>query len=129
MAKLWKSRSLLTEEVQHAIARKLFRLFSVASIVVLVSGLLTAASAPPPNVIGQVEATMTFCGQADPPSADKYKEFAKKLTRDMSEKELADARNSKDYKDIYDAITTELQKASPDEAREGCRAILKSDKK
>ena len=86
-----------------------------------------APAAPPisPHVVGQVEAMVAFCVKADSKSADKYKEWGKSQVSELSEKELAEIRDSEDYKTMFKFTTTLLQKAPADRAVEGCRAGLK----
>ena len=91
--------------------------------------LTLAASSMPAAALGQIEATVNFCVQADSKGADQYKELGKAMVRDMTPKELADARNSSEYKDSYDAITAELKKIPADKVVEGCRAALQPEKK
>jgi len=42
----------------------------------------------------------------------------------MSEKELAEARESAEYKENYSAITSQLDKLPTDKAVESCRAAV-----
>jgi hypothetical protein len=87
-----------------------------------------APAAPPltPQAIGQVEATVDFCVKADAKSADKYKELGKSQVAGLSEKDLAEIRDSDDYKAMFKLTTTLLQKAPSDRAAEGCREMLKN---
>src|ERR1700688_1896648 len=99
---------------------KLYRVLALAAVTVLPQ---LALAAPPvtPKALGSVEATISFCSRVDSKNADKYKEFGKVVTRDMSEKELAEARSSSDYKETFDSITAELEKVSTEKAVEACR--------
>jgi len=107
---------------------KLYGWLSLAALCALPQ-VTRAAPAVPPKALGSVEATVKFCAQADSKSADKYKEWGKLLVREMSEKELAEARSSSDYKETYETITAELEKIPSDKAVETCRAALtQSDK-
>jgi len=109
----------------------MMKLFGTLSLAALIALPLLALAAPPvpPKALGSVEATVNFCVRVDSKSADKYKEWGKSLVRDMSEKELADARDSSDYKETYDAITVELDKVPTEKAVEACRASLKESNK
>jgi hypothetical protein len=100
---------------------KLYRALGLAAVIAL-SQLALAAPPVPPKALGQVDATVSFCSRVDSKNAEKYKEFGKALTRDMSEKELTEARSSNDYKETYDAITAELEKIPVEKAVEACRA-------
>jgi len=80
------------------------------------------------DAFGRVEATLDSCTQADPAGAPKYQERKKALVKDASEKEVAEARGSQEYKDAYDATTTEIGKQPKDKVVEACTAFLKGDK-
>lgn len=66
---------------------------------------------------------LNFCGHADSKSTERYKKWAKLLVREMSEKELDDARSSSQYEETYEAVTSELEKIPADDAVEGCRTF------
>ena len=102
---------------------KLYYVLGLATFVVL-SQFTLAAPAIPANALGQVEATINFCVRADAKSVDKYKEWGKAIVAGMSEKELAEARESAEYKENYSTITSQLEKAPADKAVESCRAAL-----
>ena len=48
--------------------------------------------------------------------------------KDATEKEVAEARQSQQYKDAYEAVSTELGKEPKEKAAEACAASLESDK-
>src|ERR1700674_1275429 len=104
-----------------------FRTLCIAALISAAPQLTPAAPAVAPKTIGHIEAVVNFCSRIDSESADKYKELGKQVVRDMSEKELADARNTDEYKESYEAIITELEKAPADKATKGCRSMLKAD--
>jgi hypothetical protein len=90
---------------------------------------LALAKLPMTNdVLGKAEGTLDFCAQVDPPAASKYQERKKSLVRGAPEKEVVEARKTKDYKDGYDWIINELGKATKDQAVETCAAVLQGDK-
>ena len=90
---------------------------------------LALAKLPFPNdAFGRIEATLESCTKADPAGAPKYQERKKALVKDVPEKELAEARASQEYKDAYDATTTEIGKQPKDKVVEACTAFLKGDK-
>lgn len=107
---------------------KFYRILCL-SAVIAVPQFTPASPAVPPNALGQVEATVNFCSKVDSKSADKYKEWGKRVISGMSEKELSDARNSSEYKESYEMITNELGKIPAEKAVEGCRAALKEANK
>ena len=86
--------------------------------------LILGASSVPPAALGQVEATINFCSKVDSSSAAQYKEWGKRLVANMTEKELKEARDSSEYKQNYDSITSQLEKVPADKAVQNCRAAL-----
>jgi len=74
----------------------------------------------PVKALGQIEGTLDFCSQLNPKAAAKYKERGKALVGNVSEKDLAQARNSGEYKDSYNWIDGELRKVSKDDAVKAC---------
>src|SRR5262245_21855467 len=76
------------------------------------------------DAFGKVEGTLDFCAQVDPHSASKYQERKKALVKDVPQKEVDEARESKEYKDAYDWVTDELGKAPKDQAVQACSAYL-----
>jgi len=102
---------------------KLYYVLGLATFAVL-SQFTLAAPAIPSSALGQVEATINFCVRADAKSADRYKEWGKAIVAGMSEKELAEARESAEYKENYSAITSQLDKLPTDKAVESCRAAV-----
>jgi hypothetical protein len=107
---------------------KLYPVLGLAAIL-SIPQLALAAPPVPPKALGSVEATIDFCSRVDSKSADKYKEWGKLLVRDMTEKELAEARGSSEYKETYDALSAELEKLPKEKAVDGCRASLKESTK
>ena len=106
---------------------RIHRIFCLGAALLLPQLLL--AKLPFPNdAFGTVEATLDSCAKVDPPSAPKYQEVKKALVRDVPEKEVADARATRQYRDAYDATTTEIGKQAKDKVVEACTASLKGDK-
>jgi hypothetical protein len=77
-----------------------------------------------PKMLGFVEATLTFCGKADPGSAEKYKAREKAFVGDATDEELAKARSSSEYKDSYDSTASDLEKAPKEQTVKACTAFL-----
>jgi uncharacterized membrane protein len=89
-----------------------------------------AATPPlPPPVLGQLEASVSFCIQVDTKFADKYKELGKKLVVDISEKEVAEARASAGYKEGFNTMTAQLKELPKEKAVDACRASLRESTK
>ena len=103
---------------------KYFRNFCLTAVLIAVPQMAPAAPPMEPMTLGGLEATVDFCKQVDSKSAAKYDELDKKFTEGMTEKEIADARASKDYKDAHAAITAALKKTPADKAVETCRGLL-----
>jgi hypothetical protein len=102
---------------------KILRTVGLSAILALPP--LAMAKLPVPNeVLGKVEGALDFCSQTDPQSADKYQEKKKAFAQGASEKELTEARASKEYKENYDAARDELRKEPKEDAKQTCAAAL-----
>jgi hypothetical protein len=86
------------------------------------------AKLPPNSAFGQLEATIDYCAQSDASSAPKYHELKKRITEAAQEKEVAEARKSKEYKESYDAMSEALAKAPNEQVIKACRSLLDSKK-
>jgi hypothetical protein len=103
---------------------KIFRTLCLGAAIVIPQ--LALAKLPFSNdAFGRVEATLDSCTRADPAGAPKYQERKKSLVKDVPEKEVAEARTSQEYKDAYEATTTEIGKQPKEKAVEACTASLK----
>ena len=80
------------------------------------------------SVFGKVESTLDYCSQVDPPMAPKYEAKRKALVEGLPEKEVAEARQTQEYKDGYNEAKTELSKQSKDEVTSTCKALVQSEK-
>jgi hypothetical protein len=102
---------------------KMHRILCLGAALVLPQ--LALAELPFTNdAFGKVEATLDFCVQADPQGASKYQERKKELVRDVPEKEVAEARQSHEYRDAYDGVTAELGKVPKAQAVKACSDFL-----
>ncbi len=104
---------------------KFYRTLCLAAAIA-VPQIMPATESVPPRALGQVEATVNFCAQADSQRADQYQQWGKTITQGMTEKELADARQSGEYKDSYNTITDQLNNIPKEKAPENCHAALDS---
>lgn len=86
------------------------------------------AKLPPNPAFGQLEATIDYCAQADASSATRYHDLKKRVAEDADEKEVSDARKSKEYKESYDAMTEALAKVPNEQVIKACRSLLDSKK-
>jgi len=100
---------------------KMNRLASFAAAV-LISQFALAKVPYTNEQFGKLEGTLDFCAQADAPSAEKYQARKKQLAKDATESELAEARDSEDYKKGYGWISEELSKASKEDVMKACKA-------
>ena len=88
---------------------------------------LALAELPLPNeLFGTLEGQLDFCSKVNPQSAARYQEPKKILVRGASEKEVAEARASKEYKEGYDSVTEDLSKQPKGEAAKMCAEALET---
>lgn len=77
-------------------------------------------------VLGQLEAVFEHCGRISPASAERYKEFAKALTGNAKDKDLAEARKSAEYRDAHDAASEQIGNLPKEESDKACAEGLQS---
>src|SRR5271169_5950663 len=80
------------------------------------------------DAFGKVEGILNYCATINSESAVKYQDAAKAFVKGLPEKEVTEARKTAEYKDSYDGITTELDKAPKDATIQTCKAALESKK-
>jgi len=102
---------------------KIHRILCLFAVIALPQ--LAQATLPPNSALGQVEGTLDFCAQVDPPSAAKYEERKKLLVQGQPENEVAEARKTTEYKEAYDSISEALGKVPKDQAVKSCSDFLK----
>jgi hypothetical protein len=73
---------------------------------------------------GRTEGTLDFCAKVHPEAAPQYQERKKAMAGDVPEKELAEARGAKEYKDAYEEISAKLGEVQKDQAVAACKAYL-----
>lgn len=102
---------------------KINRMLCLGAAIALTQSAL--AELPVTNgTLGQTESMVELCSKVNPKSADKYKERGKALVGEASDKDLADARTAKEYKDSYNLVKTTLGKLSKDAAVKICTEVL-----
>jgi hypothetical protein len=74
----------------------------------------------------KVERTLSFCSELDPSSTAKYQEVAKRYLGSAPEKELAEARNTPEYKEAYESNGALLAEMPKEHIIEACSAFLKA---
>jgi len=71
-------------------------------------------------VLGQLEAVLEHCGRVNAANAEGYKSFAKGLTGTATEKELAEARKSAEYREAHAAASEQIGKLPKKEQDKAC---------
>src|SRR5258705_11783041 len=71
-------------------------------------------------VLGQLEAVFEYCGRVNPASAERYKGFIKGLTGNATDKDLAEARSSAEYRDAHEAASDQIGKLPKEESDKAC---------
>lgn len=89
---------------------------------------IAEAKLPPNPSFGQLEGTIDYCAQADAPSAAKYQDLKKRLVEDVQEKDVNEARKTKEYKESYDSMTEALGKVPNEQVIKACRSLLEYKK-
>ena len=102
--------------------------FAFVSALLVLAPLALAKLPVPNDTFGQLESALDFCAQVDPGEASKYQEKKKGLAQAATEKEVAEARASQEYKDAYAANTDNMSKEPKDEVKKTCTAALEADK-
>jgi hypothetical protein len=74
----------------------------------------------------KVERTLGFCSELNPESAAKYQEMAKRYVENVPERELAEARNTPEYKEAYESNGALLADMPKEHVIEACNAFLKA---
>lgn len=100
---------------------KMNRVMSFA-VAVLISQFAFAKLPYTNEAFGKLEGTLDFCGQLDAQSAEKYLQRKKLLAKDATEAELAEARDSEEYKKSYHWVSDELPKVPKADAMKACKA-------
>jgi hypothetical protein len=102
---------------------KIYRILCLGAAIVIPQ--LALAKLPfTEDVFGKSEGTLDFCAQVNVESAPKYQARKRALVRDVPDKEITEARDTKEYKDAYNWITSELKKVQKDQVVEACTASL-----
>jgi hypothetical protein len=84
-----------------------------------------AISAP---ALATAEATLDFCAQADPKSADRYWQQAKVLLQQLSEKTAAEVRKSDEYRQAYDSAAEMIGRVPQQDAIRACTESLAANR-
>ena len=80
------------------------------------------------QTLALLDASMDFCSKANPASAEKFKDYATRLQKDVPKTDLDAVRNSDEYKETRKSISDQFNKLSKDEANKTCSDFLKTNK-
>jgi hypothetical protein len=80
------------------------------------------ADGPAPNgqALGVAESALNYCGPIDPVAADKMRQMIRQLVQGASRKQLAEVRNSDEYRKAYDSVVDFVGKIDPRNAKRFC---------
>jgi hypothetical protein len=83
---------------------------------------LALADAPPPSAqaLGVAESVVNYCGPIDPAAADSLRQMIKQLVQGASEQQLAEVRNSDEYRKAYDSVVDFVGKIDSHNAQRFC---------
>jgi len=93
--------------------------------------LSSAALARPPNLnqvngsmLGQVDALINFCSQANPSSAKSYDAIGDRMTPGLRRDDIEDARHTRSYRESYDAVHSMLEVIPRQLRAEACSRLV-----
>jgi hypothetical protein len=83
---------------------------------------LALADGPPPSaqVLAIAESVINYCGPIDPAAADRLRQMIKQLVQGASEQQLAEVRNSDEYRKAYDSVVDFVAKIDQRNAKNFC---------
>lgn len=61
-------------------------------------------AAPNAQALGVAESALNYCGPIDPAAADRVRQMIKLLVQGASDQQLAEVRNSDEYRKAYDSV-------------------------
>ena len=61
-----------------------------------------------------------YCSSIDPAAADKVRQVIKQLKQGASNQQLAEVRNSDEYRKAYDSVSEFTGKIDPHQAKQFC---------
>jgi len=104
---------------------KLHLVLSSCLLAVMAQSARAEEPAPPSGqTLGMMEAILSKCAQIDPKAAARYEQRIPLLTQGVSEKVVAEVRNSDEYRQSYDSTTESLREVSEHDALEDCTRSL-----
>jgi len=106
---------------------RIVRILSLGAAIILPQ--LALAELPfGPEMLARLDGATDMCAKEKPEVAQKLKDQSKLLFKDVSDKELEDARSSDDYKAARKTVDAELAKLKKEEAAKSCSEIFGSKK-
>ena len=83
---------------------------------------LSFADAPTPNpqALGIAESVSNFCSPIDAGAADRLRQLIKQLVQGANDKQLAEVRNSEEYRKAYDSVVEFTGKIDQHNVRKFC---------
>ncbi len=73
-----------------------------------------------PHALGTVESILNYCARLDPAAAVKLREQVKQLAQGASDRQLAEVRNSNEYRESYDSVVDFVAKVDEHNAKRIC---------
>jgi hypothetical protein len=83
-------------------------------------------TAPNAQTLAVAESALKFCGSIDSGAVEKIRQKIKVLEQGASEKQLAQARGSAEYRQAYDAVTQLTGRIDAENAKQFC-AVFAAD--
>jgi hypothetical protein len=77
-------------------------------------------SAPSARVLGVAESALNYCGPLEPVAAERLRHRIRQLVQAASEQQLAEVRNSNEYRKAYDSVVDFVAKIDPHNAKRFC---------
>jgi hypothetical protein len=98
------------------------RLAAMLTGVCVALGLLAHAESPALNAqtLGFTESVLNYCGAIEPALALKLREKVRQLVERATEQQIAEARNSDEYRKAYDSVSEFVAKVDERDAKRIC---------
>jgi hypothetical protein len=95
-------------------------------LVLAAAQLAQADQALDARTLGRVEAIQSFCVQISPQSAKSVEAMSAGLIGQASAEELKNARNSDEYREVYDSTNADLAKVDKEHAADSCSSVAQN---
>ena len=84
----------------------------------------TSVSSDGGGLLGQVDAIANFCSVADPSSSAKFWQFRNQMTAGMTTPALTKARNTADYRQVFQSVTSMLNSIPRAQRSSACKFLI-----